>query len=48
MGGFPKNCGVKIGHRYPLVFILALRYKSFTFGQLSLVAFAFFDLSVLL
>jgi hypothetical protein len=26
MGGFSKNCGVKIGHRYPLVFILALRY----------------------
>jgi hypothetical protein len=25
MGGFPKNFGVKIGHRYPLVFILALR-----------------------
>jgi hypothetical protein len=24
------------------------RYKAFTFGQLSLIAFAFFDLSVLL
>jgi hypothetical protein len=32
MGGFSKNCGVKIGHRYLLVFILALRYKAFTFG----------------